>query len=281
MQCTQGYHLYFRGRGLSHSIIWESSGLQGATLSESEWTQRPIEPVCRGQNWEVICTDVNKAPFNPAVDTPWTPAMMNGVKINGGLLFRCQLNCSPQCDIRMDTGTRTGRGVDSRYWQDGTDQKGAAKDVASPASCTQSPAAAFNLCGPWLICFASPGTQSPNEALKSGSERSDFAAEGHSKATTAIWEITVQKRKTIAASLHQLDVGSANALLKDSSSPKPTRSSEVKTQTMLYEVIDLCTMNTVLPVFFEESLDLIVIQETQNHWVPASPPPPHLVHWLL
>lgn len=42
---------------------------------------------------------------------------------------------------------------------------------------------------------------------------------------------------------------------------------------MLYEVIDLCSKNTVL--VFKRGAKLIVIQETQNHWVPSSP---HLVH---
>ncbi len=38
---------------------------------------------------------------------------------------------------------------------------------------------------------------------------------------------------------------------------------------MLYEVIDLCSKNTVL--IFAKGAELIVIQQTQNHWVPSSP----------
>lgn len=42
---------------------------------------------------------------------------------------------------------------------------------------------------------------------------------------------------------------------------------------MLYEVIDLCSINTVLS--FQKGAKLIGIQETQNHRVPSST---HLVH---
>lgn len=38
---------------------------------------------------------------------------------------------------------------------------------------------------------------------------------------------------------------------------------------MLYEVIDLCSKNTVL--ISEKGATLIVIPPTQNRWVPSSP----------
>lgn len=147
--------------------------------------------------------------------------------------------------------------------------------MALPASFAKSPLAAFNLHRPQLICCGLPGTQSPNKSC-SLKLRRIASQQSHSSRETVSRqrqrrrsEKPLFKSKTIAASLHQLDVGSTRALLKNSSSPKPTRSSKVKNQTMLYEVIDLQSINTLLP--FREECHCNCNSRDKNQEVPSSP----------
>lgn len=102
---------------------------RGHAVSVWEWTQQPIEPKhwgqMGGQNWEVICADVNKAPFTHTVN------MQRNMKMNGRKMNvlddpcladknECVLcNVMPLQWTLFHTKTWIGCDVDSCYWQDG------------------------------------------------------------------------------------------------------------------------------------------------------------------
>lgn len=62
--------------------VTPSSGSPRAFRGHAVWTQQPIEPVYRGQLWEVICMALNNAPFTHTVNMRRN--------MNAGLLFCCQ-----------------------------------------------------------------------------------------------------------------------------------------------------------------------------------------------
>lgn len=120
----------------------------------------------------------------------------------------------------------------------------------------------------------------PKLKQQAGAEKNDFRVTRVTPAKTTVrqgwWSqkpTFKSKKKTIAASLHQLDVESAAALLRDSSSPKPTRSSKVNTQTM-HEVIDLSSKTTFTRFFQAFSLSF------KRHRTAGFSSSFHLAHWL-